>query len=913
MGEISAGMRGVLNRGLAPQGPVAEPLVCTATINLEPLSSQPEPEEIRRLLVLSSTYATFRDGTACLLRLASILELSASNELFVASPDAFFDVVGAIVDICETIIGRTRTSYRLFADTQTYQPLDTRVLSFSPVKDYLNWKSLKDQRKAILAGRALVRASIPIAEHPIAISDKDGWRKAMDAVEHAAATALDAAQVTAPPDRDMPLVSTYLGQIKAFKFSDLERQSRARYGYGVSDDQIYGRVELMIYHSVYSVLLDNAGNPAFLPGFPYALLIPKPGVPMERRMQPPGLYLGTGKLADYQFAVDRKDPRKVKSILFGGIGGLTETLNTFSWEHELHTQLQQHIDFTGIYVVPVIVAPEAFNSGELTIGKAYDRMPEIVEHTARHVYAEIVKRLGNLYENYPDILKQVGADIVKDIIIDQVKSWAIDYLVKKLGKKIIPVVNVVSALAEALDDEELAMTRAALTALVMAVKSTRADDMTISSKVLGKIGADKVQARVVQELSKRGAQLVKKGAGAAKAKIAPKTAKPDAPASADEPHVDTTAAKDAQATANDAKAANGTTDGKPRRPESVAEEMQRVNREAQAYRDALAKSRATGADANGTAAKGKPSPATRPDEPPLPPSAKEASSRQQLEFLRQNKKAYSKDVQQMIDAQVLHEQRKTPVVDKAGGTRVNQAIDKANRRNKTKQHASIPDGLSPEARIEYLKQHRDEYPANVQKAIDKEIERAEAPTKGSIAKIDKAIRDEYAQKLTDAWGIPVTSVSRMPKSKGEDTSGSDWEKTNIALREGRRPDLSATSATKAGEPVQMDDFDAGRRVPREYKASLEIAGKDAEVGQHEIEQRMKKHAEFAEDYDLPKYEWVAHSPGSKEKMETALTSLQVQASNERDPAVAARLKKRYEKIKIVEEFYLDDQPPRKKD
>jgi hypothetical protein len=67
------------------------------------------------------------------------------------------------------------------------------------------------------------------------------------------------------------------------------------------------------------------------------------------------------------------------------------------------------------------------------------------------------------------------------------------------------------------------------------------------------------------------------------------------------------------------------------------------------------------------------------------------------------------------------------------------------------------------------------------------------------------------------------------------------------------------------------------------------------------------------DYDLPAYEWVAHSPGSKEKMETALTSLQIQASQARDPVVADRLKKRYQKIKIIDDFYLEDQPPKKND
>ena len=961
-----AEMRGVLNRGLVPSGPAVEPLSsicdlstgqivgCTDSINLVPLSSQPDAREIRLMLVLSDTYETFRDGTACLLRLASILELSASNDLFVASPASFFDVVGHIVTICETIIARTKGSYRLFADTRTYQPLDPRVLAISPLKDYQNWKSLYDQRKAVLAGKALVRASVPVKEHAIALQDEDGWQKAMDDVGKAAETAVVAAEVTDAPDNDMPLVSGYIANVKALTFADLEAQSRARYGYGVRDDSVYDRVELIIYHSVYSVLLDREGNPAFLPHFPYAFIIPRPGVPMERRMQPEGLYLGTGKLADYQFAVDAKDPKKVRSILFGGIGGLVETLNTFSWEHELHTQLQAYIDFNGVYAVPVIVTPQAFNSGALTIGKAYDRMPEIIEHTARHMYAELARRLANLYENYGDILKQVGVDLVKSIVVDQIKSWAVEYLVKKLGKKILPVVNAISAVVDALDDEELAMTRAALTALVMAVKSKSPDDMTISSKVLAKIGTDKVQARVVQELSKRGAHLVKKAHGAAKTKIAQKTQKPDAPP-ADEPALDAGEARSVPARPDDPATAKGTVDPKTQRPPSIADEMRRVNEMAEAYRkgqekgrgapdqstkakvrdddddaagDPAARKRAGAATdakettatgtagkataATGTTSKGTPTRSAAPVEPPLPPTAKEASRRDRLEFLKQNKKQYSPEVERMIDLEVLRSMRKKPAVDKAGAKRINDAIKKENRKKKGN-YAPIPDDMSAAERLEHVRKHRQDYPESVQRAIDKEIENAEAPSsKGGLARIDRAIRDDYARQLSEHWGIPVSSVSRIPKRKGEDTSGGDWEKTNIALRTGKRPNLSATSNTKAGEPVQIDDFDETRRVPREYKASLEIESKDKQLAEHEIEQRMAKHAEFAEDYGLPAYEWVAHSPASKAKMEKALTALRAQAASHPDPAVRQRMQKRLEKIRIVDEPFFDE-PPKKDD
>jgi hypothetical protein len=192
--------------------------------------------------------------------------------------------------------------------------------------------------------------------------------------------------------------------------------------------------------------------------------------------------------------------------------------------------------------------------------------------------------------------------------------------------------------------------------------------------------------------------------------------------------------------------------------------------------------------------------------------------------------------------------------------------------------------MAVKQRAAFYEANKGAYSPAIRKQVDSLGKR---PTKAALERIDKAIRDQYAADLAHATGIPVKQAGRIPTS-GPGGSGGDWEKTMRSLNEGRRPQLSVSSKTKAGETVQIDALRG--KVPREYKASLEYKGKDPQWAERQMRARMEKHAEFARDHGLDRYEWVAHSQDMFEEMERARAGL---PAGQRD------------RIVVVKEFFYE--------
>src|SRR5262245_23886648 len=103
-------MRGVSDRGLLeglPKPETAESIydresrTIVAGPNGIPFDPLPcdvkalDSKEIRRLFVLSSNSQTFNNGTACLFKLASVMQQSLSTELSMKSRQAFLQLVEA--------------------------------------------------------------------------------------------------------------------------------------------------------------------------------------------------------------------------------------------------------------------------------------------------------------------------------------------------------------------------------------------------------------------------------------------------------------------------------------------------------------------------------------------------------------------------------------------------------------------------------------------------------------------------------------------------------------------------------------------------------------------------------------------------------------------------------------------------
>jgi hypothetical protein len=128
---------------------------------------------------------------------------------------------------------------------------------------------------------------------------------------------------------------------------------------------------------------------------------------------------------------------------------------------------------------------------------------------------------------------------------------------------------------------------------------------------------------------------------------------------------------------------------------------------------------------------------------------------------------------------------------------------------------------------------------------------------------DARLREQFRGRVETAINVGQPPHNRIPVigvSRIQSNAGGEWETTNRAIETGKRPGYTATSATRAGEQVQVDNFDFRRRVGVDYKSSQELIPPHlTEAARaertHALVEEMSKQAEWARDYDLPFFEW----------------------------------------------------------
>lgn len=496
------------------------------------------PVEIQSLVQLSSSYSIFSSKTGCLLQVASIIEKNLSDELYKSSPDAFFSLVGTIVQITETIIQRTKAPYQIWFDY--YQPLDARILDINPVNHYRKWKDIERQQSRIRAGKYILdpRKETPEPRTESALLKSVGeWQKVRDDLLKQLEPADASKQIAAKKTGDIPKINEYIEKsLKHLRISDLEAQTLGKYPYWERDDIVYSHVNYMIYHSVVSVVLDKEGNPAYEKDFfPYALLI-RPQrfkeFPMMRIVSPPGLYLSIDKGVDKQLVVT--DDLKVTPIPVGdGPVGFVRVFAAKFHEHPFKTELQTFFNRFPPHVLPQIIVDAALGTYNVSPITLYLGMEKIIPNIDTYAVEDIKRRLEYLYVNYADVLAKLGLEMLKSIVTEIVRNWVIKTLLKKIGAKFIPGVNVISAIEDALDDEGIDWARTIIWCLMMAGISEQTDDITIATKVFTKAAVDKVQCLIVAEVQKRASKILI--LRPPKSKLA-KVDSPSADTASDKPH-----------------------------------------------------------------------------------------------------------------------------------------------------------------------------------------------------------------------------------------------------------------------------------------------------------------------------------------------------------------------------------------
>lgn len=267
------------------------------------------------------------------------------------------------------------------------------------------------------------------------------------------------------------------------------------------------RTEIILYHSVFTVVLDQEGNPLPLETWlQFPILVPEAGSVMKRVLPLPGVYISLVTQGDLQFRIGGGP---IKKMLSGGVGGFYEKQVTEKSPHEFQRIIQEHlIHSPGSYVAAISVK-SAFERPDLSEALVRERVPKVIAEALPLAVEELLARVkAEFSKGWQELLKSIGEQGLHMLIYSVIRKLIEDYLEKKLGGQILefPFSTAVAVIEAALNKEEILRVRHALAAMLLAVKGTAPDDMTIAAKVLSKIMAEEFHDRLVAELIKLAAQ-----------------------------------------------------------------------------------------------------------------------------------------------------------------------------------------------------------------------------------------------------------------------------------------------------------------------------------------------------------------------------------------------------------------------
>jgi hypothetical protein len=310
------------------------------------------------------------------------------------------------------------------------------------------------------------------------------------------------AEIAMTTTGDTPLTRAALMNLSKISFDDLREQTGV--GFPRSNIPLLDRVQLILFHAAsYTFLLDAKGKPTTLAPstvrpFQYPILVPDAGSGTERRMPSPGLYVSVQRAGDSTF---RLDGSTVSKVMFGGVGGwVTKTLHVTSI-HEYQERIARELAYRGDSYVASISTDSAFHGYEVTASRVEEKIPEIVRRAVPFVVAGIAKRLRAMKADWVKIAKDLAVEVLKELILDEVKDRVIEYLVKKVGTKIIPFINLAATMIELAEgSEERMRLRHAIACMRVAIRSKTEDEMTYSASALGDILSDQFADEVIAKI-----------------------------------------------------------------------------------------------------------------------------------------------------------------------------------------------------------------------------------------------------------------------------------------------------------------------------------------------------------------------------------------------------------------------------
>lgn len=464
-----------------------------------------------------------QSSTGCLLQAAL-----AFNQLMVLcfnanQTDKALTIASTLVDIYNEIEKRTRQpyQYKLVAST-LYRALDKRLLSVFPLSEVPKWRMIIKNPKAIKKNKISTRSQDEVNEVKGASLTEEQYQSSRSELEKV----LDNLEKDGPRYYlfGSPLVSQVKSNLSKFTVETLVKQIlEQRKAEGKSDSifekdaqvmiQRYGSyklievTDLIIYHSVYSVTLDKKGDPVEImynqricKSAESPILYPSNDIPLDlKRSFPPdqATYISMAQMAGWGFRIQNNN---IQQTLGQMIGGFYFSENAQTAEYPYQNELQAWLKHNSSVVIAAVTSPTALQRKELTMDAFLETLPVLLVASIPYVIEKIKKKITS-----PELLQQL-AGIAKEVIIDELKGLIAvkvkNYLVKKLGSKIVPLLNLASTVSDVVSGaEERKQTRIIIACLRLAIQGGSEDDMSISANIMGDVITDKFSDAIIEKLT----------------------------------------------------------------------------------------------------------------------------------------------------------------------------------------------------------------------------------------------------------------------------------------------------------------------------------------------------------------------------------------------------------------------------
>lgn len=495
---------------------------CLDLPTFKPLDLTASQDEIKELVTYIRKYkgSVFAyNSTPCLFKLAATIHQNL-NIVYHKKLDIYYKLIETLIDLYEEVKKRTKP-YKLVWDTENRKPLPVQILKRYPFFEYEKWKAIIKNLKLQRAGKVLttnVIEPIPVSDpEPKPLDDEKSLQEGLNKTLQQLEETLDKIHLSSIASSETPEIDKAIYALGRLSIKDVATQTKAKFNsrfyFAYQDSKLLDLTEAIIYHSVFSVVLDKKGNPSDLNGrLDYPILVAKPGQAMQRNIPMPGLYISLEKSGDAFFSIKGA---KVQKLLFGGIGEFVKGDGTKT-AHEFKEKIESYMDNYAKYNFLASVSVESiYKRNDYSLDLITEKISEVVIAALPYTVQEVIDNLKSIFANYDSFLKTIGEERIRSLIIERLRKWVRDFLVKKIGVKIVPLLNAASAVYDAFDgEEERVMVRHTIAYMILAIKGTVKDDMTIAAKGLSKIMASKFQEEIVQAIAKKaaekGVKLVKK-------------------------------------------------------------------------------------------------------------------------------------------------------------------------------------------------------------------------------------------------------------------------------------------------------------------------------------------------------------------------------------------------------------------